>query len=149
MVTGGNIPVYFHTITNTKGAGAVSSATIQSQINVLNAAYKTGGWSFTLVGTDTTANDSWYTVSPGSRAETDMKSTLRKGSADDLNLYSANIGGGLLGWATFPSDYSRSPSMDGVVMLTSSLPGGTATHCTLFYDYCTFFYNLHIFRRRG
>jgi len=128
MVTGGNIPVYFHTITNTKGMGAVSSATIQSQINVLNAAYKTGGWSFTLVGTDTTANDSWYTVSPGSPAESQMKSTLRKGSADDLNLYSANIGGGLLGWATFPSDYSRSPSMDGVVMLTSSLPGGTATH---------------------
>ena len=121
------VNVYFHVITSSAGAGAPSGAQINSQINVLNAAYAGSGFQFVLIATDTTANDAWYAVGYGSAAETAMKTALRKGSADDLNLYAANIGGGLLGWATFPSSYSSKPSMDGVVMLTQSMPSGTAT----------------------
>ena len=121
------INVYFHTITNTSGAGAVSGAQINSQMNVLNAAYAGTGFQFVLAGSDTTANNTWYTVGYGSTAETAMKTALRQGSADDLNVYAANIGGGLLGWATFPSSYASKPLSDGVVMLTASMPGGTAS----------------------
>ncbi|HNQ14812.1 MAG TPA: zinc metalloprotease, partial [Pyrinomonadaceae bacterium] len=124
-VTGGTINVYWHVITNTSGAGAPSTQQINNQISVLNNAYGQWGWSFNLVSTNTTANNTWYTCSGGS-CETQMKNALRQGTADDLNIYSNNMGGGLLGWATFPSSYNGSPKKDGVVILYSSLPGGSA-----------------------
>jgi len=128
MANGGTINVYFHVITNSTGGGSVPDSQITSQINVLNAAYATGGWKFVLAGKDVTKNDSWYTMQPGTPSEKNCKEALRKGSAKDLNLYSANIGGGLLGWATFPKDYTSAPKMDGVVLLYTSTPGGSATN---------------------
>jgi hypothetical protein len=127
MVTGGRIYVYFHVIRNSSGSsGDVPSSQIAEQIQVLNDSYAPWGWSFNLAGVDQTNNDTWYTMTPGSTAERQAKAALRQGSADDLNLYTANIGQGLLGWATFPSDYRKHPSNDGVVILFSSLPGGSA-----------------------
>jgi len=120
------INVYWHVITDTSGHGAVSANTMNQQIQVLNAAYSGKGFSFVLAGSNVTANNTWYTVTPGTSAESQMKSALRQGSADDLNLYSANIGQNLLGWATFPSSYGSQPLDDGVVILYSSVPGGGA-----------------------
>lgn len=129
------VPVYFHVIRQGSGVanGDVPDSQIAAQINVLNEAYSgsTGGtntpFRFQLVSTDRTTNATWYTMGYGSTAETQAKTALRKGGPESLNLYSANLGGGLLGWATFPSDYAANPKNDGVVMLYSSLPGGTAT----------------------
>jgi hypothetical protein len=126
VVPGGTIDVYVHVIRSSSGAGDVTDARISSQMDVLNSAYASTGWSFSLAGTTRTNNDSWYTMTPGSTAETQAKNALRQGSADDLNIYLANIGGGLLGWATFPSNYTSAPSRDGVVVLSASLPGGNA-----------------------
>ena len=127
-VTGGVISVYFHVINNGTGIanGDVPQSMIDSQMQVLNAAYASTGWQFTLASVDRTTNSSWYTAQPNTTAETQMKNALRQGTADDLNLYSNNMGGGLLGWATFPSSYNSNPKMDGVVLLFSSMPGGTA-----------------------
>lgn len=127
VVNGGTIDVYFHVITNSAGQGAPTNAQILDQVAVLNGAFNGWGWYFNLVSIDVTANDAWYTMGYGSSAETAAKTALRKGTADDLNLYSANIGGGLLGWATFPSNYAAAPKKDGVVLLNQSLPGGTAS----------------------
>jgi hypothetical protein len=126
--TGGVISVYFHVINKGTGTanGDISAADITAQMNVLNAAYASTGWSFNLVATDRTTNATWFGGCDKSNVEKSMKNTLRKGTADDLNLYTCNPGGGLLGWATFPSSYAGSPKMDGVVMLYSSLPNGSA-----------------------
>lgn len=121
-----SIPVYFHVITSTSGQGNLSSTDISRQMQVLNSAYSGTGFSFTLAGTDYTANNTWFTMGYGTTAERQAKAALRRGSADDLNIYTANLGGGLLGWATFPSSYNSSPSSDGVVLLYSSLPGGSS-----------------------
>jgi hypothetical protein len=120
------VNVYVHVIHSSTGAGQVTDADIASQINVLNDAYAGSGFSFSLASTDRTTNDAWFTMSPGSIEEAQAKTALRKGSADDLNLYTANPGGGLLGWATFPWNYASRPAADGVVVLYSSLPGGDA-----------------------
>jgi len=128
LATGGTIYVYFHVINKGTGIanGDIPDSQIASQIAVLNGAYNQWGYNFVLAGTDRTTNATWYTMGYGTSAETAAKTALRRGTAKDLNLYSANLGGGLLGWATFPSDYKTKPNMDGVVLLYSSVPGGTA-----------------------
>ncbi len=127
------LPVWVHVINkgSARSDGNMPDNMITDQISILNTAYASSGWSFVLAGIDRTTNASWYTVSPGTSAERQMKSSLRKGGADTLNIYLANLGGGLLGWATFPSDYQSAPSMDGVVVLSESLPGGTVTNYNL------------------
>ena len=90
------------------------------------AAYADTGWSFNLIDTTYTDNATWFAMQPGTTAERNAKTALRQGSADDLNIYTANPAGGYLGWATFPSSYASSPSQDGVVLLYSSLPDGSA-----------------------
>ncbi|HEY1180507.1 MAG TPA: zinc metalloprotease [Phytomonospora sp.] len=135
------IPVVFHVITTEDGDGDVSDELIDEQIDVLNNAYSAGEggfptvFDFALTDVTRTADDDWYGVEPDSSAEAEMKSALHQGGMETLNLYSAGIGGGLLGWATFPSD--EKGDQDGVVMLNKSMPGNgpgpynegdTATH---------------------
>ncbi|MDI1446689.1 zinc metalloprotease [Polyangium sp. 6x1] len=125
---GATINVYWHVIN--KGTGLANGDIPQSQIDdslkVLNDAYSPWGVTFNLVSVDRTTNSTYYTAGPGTTAEKNMKTALRQGTADDLNIYSSNPGGGLLGWATFPSSYAGNPKDDGVVLLYTSVPGGSA-----------------------
>jgi hypothetical protein len=126
-----SIPVYFHVIRDSSGLGGVTTTQINQQITILNNAFATAGFSFYLADTDYTNNSTWYTAGPSTTAESQMKNALRKGTATALNFYTSKPGGGLLGWATFPWSYSGSPKMDGVVVLNSSLPGGSSTNYNL------------------
>lgn len=121
------INVYWHVINSGTSAsnGNISDSMIANQIAVLNAAYAPTGFQFKLISTDRTTNSTWYNGCYGT-SEGAMKSATRQGSADDLNIWSCNPSGGILGYATFPSSYASSASKDGVVLLHSSLPGGTA-----------------------
>ena len=127
-VTRGTIDVYFHVIAAAPGsAGDVPDSLIAAQMDVLNAAYARTGWSFNLVATTRTYDMAWFRMGPGTGSERQAKAALRQGSADDLNIYSANPTQGLIGWATLPSYYEAYAYYDGVVVLYSSLPGGGAT----------------------
>ncbi|WP_323382835.1 zinc metalloprotease [Myxococcus dinghuensis] len=123
------VPTYFHVINKGTGIanGDIPDSQITAQMNVLNAAYANTPFKFVLQGTDRTTNSKWYALSDGSANEKAMKKALRKGGKESLNIYSANLSGGLLGWATFPSSYASNPTYDGVVILFSSVPGGTAS----------------------
>ncbi len=129
------IPVYVHVIRRGTGIsnGDIPDSWITSQISVLNNSFSgaTGGtatpFRFQLVQITRTTNSTWYTAGPGTTAQTQMKNTLRRGTADDLNFYVNGVGGGLLGWATFPWSYTGNPKDDGVVCLNQSLPGGSAS----------------------
>jgi len=127
------IPVYFHVIQSSTSlsGGNVPDSQIAAQINVMNTAYAGSGLTFVLAGTDHTTNSNWFNgVGPGTSSQTQMKSSLRKGGANALNVYTVGFtsgaGAGLLGYSTFPSSYSGNPTDDGCVILYSSLPGGTA-----------------------
>jgi hypothetical protein len=127
------IDVYFHVVNkgSTIADGNIPDTWVSNQVQVLNAANNAWGFTFRLVATDRTTNATWYNLSQGSTAEQQMKTALRRGTAKDLNIYSARLSNDLLGWATFPSSYASNPKMDGVVVLDQSLPGGNATNYNL------------------
>ncbi|KAL1758696.1 hypothetical protein FB107DRAFT_206516 [Schizophyllum commune] len=132
------INVYFHVISenSTEAGGNVPDEQLEAQIDTLNAAYKSMGLSFTLANTTRTENAEWFNnVGPDSSEQTEMKEALRVGEASDLNVYTVGFtsgsGAGLLGYATFPSDYESAPKDDGVVMLFSSTPGGATENYNL------------------
>lgn len=119
------IPVHYHVI-HDAGIGNVTDQDLTSQLDVLNAAYTPHGITFTHASTDRTDNAVWHRMTMGSRAERTAKTTLGKQRDRSLNFYVAGIGAGLLGWATFPSDFPGDPDIDGVVVLFSTLPNGSS-----------------------
>ena len=125
--TGGTIDVYVHVLTADNGTTFdLTNAEIEVQISVLNSAYAGSGWTFRLTAITRSANDDWTTMARGSAEELAAKTALRQGGAGALNIYTANVGGGSLGFASWPWDYAAAPVLDGIVVLYSTLPGGDA-----------------------
>jgi hypothetical protein len=119
------VEVYFHVITTSDGKGDIPELMIDDQINVLNASYAATPFYFVKAGATTrTANNSWFSAGPGSSAERQMKTALRQGDCQTLNIYTTDAAG-YLGWATSPWNCSGSTSDDGVVVEYGSLPGGS------------------------
>jgi hypothetical protein len=93
LATAKQIPVYFHIIKPSNGRGGdVSYAQIAEQMDVLNASFqgvtaRQGDFVFTYMGTTTTQSNSYYTATYGTNTERQMKSSLRQGGANALNIY--------------------------------------------------------------
>ncbi len=120
------IPIAMHVVAHDDGYGDVSDSAIAAQIQVLNDAYVGTGFAFTLASTDRTYDTRWSTHRYGSRTMVLMKEALAIDPATTFNMYLCDIGGGLLGYATFPDMYPEDDPLHGVVCLFSSVPGGTA-----------------------
>jgi hypothetical protein len=126
-----HISVYFHVLRYGR-AGDVSAARIRRQVAVLNATFggRTGGadtgFRFLLRRIDRTSNESWYRRADEN--EQAIKTQLHAGDARALNIYTADLGEQLLGWATFPWRYRDHASLDGVVVHADSVAGGSIEH---------------------
>lgn len=121
------IPVIVHVIAKdgTRAGGNIPDEMVTAQIEVLNQAYGAATeFVFELVRVDRVVNAGWYPIVYESAAELAMKSELRVGGMETLNLYLGDLSDSLLGWATYPQP-ALDPS-DGVVIHSESLPGGTS-----------------------
>jgi hypothetical protein len=128
-----SVPVYIHVMLSSSGAGDVTSTQINQQIAELNQDFAGGessaaantGFSFYLAGTDRFYNSTWHTDGQS----TTYRSQTRKGGKNALNIWLLDFS--YLGIATFPWDYASNPSIDGIRVQYSSLPGGSATNFNL------------------
>ncbi|WP_338872088.1 zinc metalloprotease [Myxococcus stipitatus] len=118
-----DIPVYFHVINKGTGVanGDLTARMIADQMAVLNAAYANTPFKFTLTKTTRTTDRIAFDDFGAA-----VKIALREGGKNALNLYTANLKNNLLGYATFPADYASNPKLDGVALLYTTVPGGTA-----------------------
>ncbi|MBI2566278.1 MAG: zinc metalloprotease [Candidatus Schekmanbacteria bacterium] len=119
------IPVVWHVI-HEGARGDLPRSAIDDQIAVLNRSYGAHGYQFRLASVERTEDPDWWTVANLSRAERDMKRALAVSPANYLNVYSANPQDGVLGWATLPWTHTEDSFMHGVVILHSTVPGGSA-----------------------
>jgi len=120
------IPVAFTVVRSWSGEGDLTDAELDAQIAVLNAAYASEGISFARSQVRRITSDLLFTTSPNSWKEVVLKRLFAVDPANTLNIYTTKPTGGVLGWATFPWMYPESSWMHGVVILYSSLPGGSA-----------------------
>ncbi len=133
------IPVAFiHVVDGDQGK--ITADQREQQIEVMNKAFKDMGISFCYKEEEVVEVDdpAFFRMGHGSLRERQCKTQNRVlDPTTGLNFYTAQPGGGLLGWATFPFQMEGDPDMDGVVMLHGTLPGGanapynlgaTATH---------------------
>jgi hypothetical protein len=126
----------------TVAGGNIPARWIRDQMTVLNRSFagSTGGvdtgFRFELAGVTRTTNAKWFEVY-GTGVDRQMKSALKVGGPETLNIYTANLGHNLLGWAYLAQDVDQVGALDGVVVHYQSLPGGnfeiysegdTATH---------------------
>ncbi|ETK33883.1 zinc metalloprotease [Microbispora sp. ATCC PTA-5024] len=120
------VPVWVHIIRD--GSLGLPDSAVPRQIAILNQAYggRYGGVDtgvrYTLAGVTHTANRAWFRDPLGNEAA--MKEKLHVGGPETLNLYVAQLGELVLGYATYPYWYKDEPLLDGVVIDWRSVPGG-------------------------
>lgn len=110
-------------------AGKVTAVQRQKQVQLLNKAYASSNISFKYDEAAVVEVDNADFFKMGHKSLRERQCKTQHHAIDPtrgLNFYTAEPGGGLLGWATFPFELEGDPDMDGVVILHSALPDGTS-----------------------
>lgn len=119
------VDVYFHVVQNKDGDGSVTDEDINNQMKVLNDAYEPVAFRFLLKGITRIENDDWHDLQTNSVEEANMKSALQIQGVTNLNVYVTTTAPGVVGWGSYPSEASKHPLQDGVVIDYRTLPGGS------------------------
>ena len=127
-----SVPIVFHVITSGT-AGNLTDTQLQAQVTQMNRAYSGSyggantGFSFVLSGVDRTDNATWY-ASKGGGAEHAMKTALKTGGDNTMNVYTTS-GGGYLGYAYLPDITNTAQAyLDGVVIDWKTVPGASTEY---------------------
>ncbi|MCJ1482569.1 hypothetical protein MMC06_002735 [Schaereria dolodes] len=137
------VNTYFHVVSTTDQAKAVTHAMVANQFGILQTYYASANISFNLLGTDWSVNNSWATDAD----DAGMKQALRKGDYSALNIYfQTNLStmdygqmSQLLGYCTLPTNVTFEACteckpqefppvdyiLDGCNVLAGSMPNGT------------------------
>lgn len=118
------IPIRFHIIHEGQ-QGYLPDRQLKAQVALLNRTYAPANIQFKIADVNLHENSAWFRHGPGTDAEIEMKTELGKDPARSLNIYTAEPGEGLLGYATFPWWLPQTPQLDGVVLHHASLPNAS------------------------
>ena len=119
------VRVWFHVI-HDGDQGMVAKADIRAQVRVLTRAFRKHGLRFKLAGVTYTNNRAWFRKCDKWSKYKKMTKTLAVAPRRNLNIYTCEPAGGVLGFAYMPGSGITGTAQDGVVALYSSLPDGTA-----------------------
>jgi hypothetical protein len=124
------VPTYFHVI-EAKGSNSPSDSQVQEVHEGLNAAFSVTPFKFDLRGITRTKDKAWHGYEGYyTDDEKDMKTTLRQGGPETLNIYINKVNG-VCGYTLLPQYYEDFPIWDGVVVNENCFgdgQGGTVTH---------------------
>jgi len=123
------VKVAYHVIQHKDGTGRLSKATVKEQHRVLRQSKL--GINFEWHSMDRAKSNRWFTRCDETAVEKSMKRALSQNQHSAkgemvMDVYFCKPGGGILGWAYFPSSFPKKHHMHGVVALFSSVPGGSS-----------------------
>jgi hypothetical protein len=131
-----SVPIWFHVITSGT-SGNLTDRQLRGQVAQMNEAYSGAyggvdtGFSFTFAGVDRTNNAQWY-ASKSAGAEHAMKTALKTGGDNVMNVYTTS-GGGYLGYAYLPDITDTAQAyLDGIVIDWRTIPGASSDYAGVY-----------------
>ena len=129
------IDTYVHNIYKRDGTGHMNSTSIERMVRVANGFLEGTGFSLNIKGIRHIANDLWFESVSESPEEVEMKTQLKVGSLDTLNIYTKKAKSykndklvGLCGYAYFAGFAAWIGPLDGIVVNPGCAFGRTLAH---------------------